>query len=860
MCRALMSFAATSSAVIIALALPSPAIALQGGTHPPPAEPATVTIVPGKRYQASALHRWIAGSLYRDLWATPIRVPVLDLRTFAGGLHPTKEGGGMQTKSLRLKTLDGVEYVFRLTDKTVGATLGRLEHTPAEPIFQDQVSAMHPAGAQMAVPIMAASGVLHPTGVLMVMADDSLLGKFRGEFAGRLGILEEFPNVPDEGPGFAGASKIIDSEELLKLLDADATQHIDARAFLTARLVDFLINDNDRHAGNWKWARMAAGPKSEWEPIARDRDHAFVSYDGGYLSIARLAAPSLVSFGDVPSVKGLTTAVGFDARMLSGLEKPVWDSVARALQRRLTDSVIDAAVHAVPVEYQGTSAKLAAVLRQRRAALPTAAGQFYRMLAARVEVYGTDAADRAVITRVNDRIVDVRLESAGEPFFSRRFDARETSEILVYLHEGNDTAVVSGGVQRSILVRVIGGNGTNTLIDSSTVARKRNPTRFYDAGTVRGVSYGLDTLFDRRPWEMQNGVLTPPRADHGASYTPLAGLSLYPLVGVAPRLGIARYGYGFRRRPYSTMVALEGEYGFTFRGGRATLTADKRLEASPLHFTAFARVSDLEDVSFHGFGNATIDAGRPSTFYDVHLRQWSFDPAIAVAIGERMDISLGPVIQHSVSDKARSPFLAATSPYGVGTFDQTGIKAAVGYVWHGPTNDDERTYRTVIADVDARYVPAWMSVRTPFEEASGTLGLSIALPIPTHPLLVARGGAKKVYGAFPFFEAATIGGEGSTRYMDTQRYAGDASLYASSELRIPVTRFQFVVPLRVGILGLAEAGRVYDHGSSPGGWHPRTGEGIWVGMRGVSSVVTFAWTTEPGHGGPALRLGLNDVR
>ena len=153
-----------------------------------------------------------------------------------------------------------------------------------------------------------------------------------------------------------------------------------------------------------------------------------------------------------------------------------------------------------------------------------------------------------------------------------------------------------------------------------------------------------------------------------------------------------------------------------------------------------------------------------------------------------------------------------------------------------------------------------MSVHTPFEEASGTVGVSIALPIPTRPLLVARGGAKKVYGDFPFFEAATIGGEGSTRYMDTQRYAGDASLYASSELRIPITRFQFVVPLRVGILGIAEPGRVYDHGSSPGGWHPRTGEGFWAGMRGTSSVVTLAWTTEPGHGGPQIRLGLNDAR
>ena len=97
---------------------------------------------------------------------------------------------------------------------------------------------------------------------------------------GRLGIIEEFPNIPDRGPGFGGASKIIDSEDLLKLLNADATQRIDARAFLTARLTDLVLNDNDRHEGNWKWAQLETDPGCAWTPIARDRDHAFVAYDG----------------------------------------------------------------------------------------------------------------------------------------------------------------------------------------------------------------------------------------------------------------------------------------------------------------------------------------------------------------------------------------------------------------------------------------------------------------------------------------------------------------------------------------------------------------------------------------------------
>jgi hypothetical protein len=854
--RIVCSVRAAVGAATIAFACPSVAAALQAD-YSPPAKPESVTVAAGKRYEAGAFRRWLSGNTYRDLWVTPIRVPVLDWRTYAGGLQPTKEGGGMQTKSLRFEATNGAEYVFRLSDKSVTSGPEQLKNTPADAIFQDEVSALHPAAAQISAPILAASGVLHPTAVLMVMPDDSALGKYRGDFEGRLGMIEEYPNVPKSGPGFGGATKIIDSEELLKLLNADPAQHVDARAFLVARLTDFLINDNDRHPGNWKWARLESGPKTQWQPIARDRDHAFVSYGGVLARLARIAKPSLVSLGSVPHIRGLTQPRMFDARLLAGLEKPVWDSIARALQARITDSVIATAAHAIPLEYQASAPRLETVLRNRRDALPNAATEYYRELAARVEVHGTDAPDRAVITRSSDGVVDVRMESEGKPFFARRFDARETSEILLYLHNGDDTAYVTGHVERSITIRVIGGNGTNTLIDSSTVAGKPHTAHLYDAGTTAGVTYGLDTLFDRRPWEKKNGALVPPEIDEGAKYLPIAGLSFQNSIGITPRVGVVRYGYGFAQRPYASMVKLEGEYGIKYHGFRVGVSADKRLESSPVHFMAVARMSDLEVVNFHGFGNAAIDSGDVSTYFEVHQRQWLFHPAIALAIGSRMDISLGPVIQHSGTDSARSRYLSATQPYGFGTFTQAGMQLGAQYQWRDVPNDEEHTHHRVLVEVIGRYFAPMMDVRSAFESAAITIGTSLTLPVPTHPLLVARAGGKKLYGDFPFSEAATIGGDRTTRYMDTQRYAGDASLYATSELRVPLVHFQFVIPLRMGIVGLAEAGRVYEDGSSPGGWHSRTGEGIWVGRGDASPVVTFARTTEPGRTGVRVRLGLN---
>jgi hypothetical protein len=261
-------------------------------------------------------------------------------------------------------------------------------------------------------------------------------------------------------------------------------------------------------------------------------------------------------------------------------------------------------------------------------------------------------------------------------------------------------------------------------------------------------------------------------------------------------------------------------------------------------------MSELQVVNFSGFGNATSEASGTS-YYEVHQTQWMLHPALALAVGSRTDIALGPVIQHSVTDGVRSPYLSATQPYGVGSFSQAGLQLDVRYDWRAGHHHHERAPNRVLAELVGLYFPAVMDVRSGFAEAAVTTGLAVTLPLPTHPSLVVRAGGKKLFGDFPFHEAAFIGGEGTTRFMDTQRYAGDASLYATSELRIPLVRFKLLMPLQAGIVGVAEAGRVYVDGSSPGGWHSTTGEGIWVGDG--SLVGTIMHTTEPGH---ALRVGL----
>jgi hemolysin activation/secretion protein len=103
-----------------------------------------------------------------------------------------------------------------------------------------------------------------------------------------------------------------------------------------------------------------------------------------------------------------------------------------------------------------------------------------------------------------------------------------------------------------------------------------------------------------------------------------------------------------------------------------------------------------------------------------------------------------------------------------------------------------------------------------------------------------------LFGNFPFQEAAFIGGSTTIRTLDPQRFAGDASLYGTAELRIPVLTLTVLVPVDLGLLGTVDYGRVYVNGSSPGGWHNAFGGGFWVGFRHLTADIRLVRADDVG--------------
>jgi len=828
------------SAVVLVLAsLFAARLAGQAPSDQGAEAPDTVVVTPGAKYRAGGLHVLLFGKHYRDLWATPIRVEVLDLDRFAGGLRPTGRGGGKQTKSLRFEGADGRRYQFRSVDKDPSPLLPEpLRRTLVRRIFQDQISAGHPAGPLVVSPILEAAGVLHPEPRLVLLPDAPALGEFRADFGQTLGTIEE--RQTDDGPGFAGATKIVSTEELFERLEKHQDERVDARAFLAARLVDLLLGDWDRHQDQWRWARLSDADERSWTPIPRDRDQAFAKFDGLLLSLARLSVPQLVEFSSTyPSMVGLTwNARVVDRRLLSGLEWPVWDSVVTELQQRITDRVIEDAVSRLPSELQATNAAwLAGALTRRRDQLPAAAQQFYRLLAKEAEVHFSDEPERVEAVRSAGRQLEIAVypgESRPEhPLFRRRFDGADTREVRLYLQGGDDAVLVGGSGSGGPLLRVIGGGGDDRVVDSSTAGR----TRFYDARGSNATGGLRHVPLDARPYaDFRLSDSTPyPLRDWGGFWRFQPWMSSGPEVGFFFGGGLVRYDFGFRKQPYRSKVGLRVGYATGAKAFRAEFRGDFRRVNSGVHTGFLVRASGIEVTRFFDFGNETprVDS---DFFYRVPQQQYLVAPTVTFPLGGDGALTVGPTLTYVHTDLESGRFITQLRPYGAGSFGEIG--GAVAVEWD--SRDGPAATRGVHFVAGGSVHPAVWDVTETFGGVHGEASAYLTPRTTFGPTLALRAGGKQVWGRYPFFESAFVGGAATVRGLREQRYAGDAALYGNAELRLRLGRFYLALPGDFGVFGLADVGRVYLEGESSDRWHTGIGGGVWFAFLDRANTVTVA--------------------
>jgi len=349
--------------------------------------PDSVTVKAGSYYRKGAFHTLFYGEKYRDLWDTPVKVKVLDVNEFEGGIKGEELGGGMQTIGLDMVSGEGYSYDLRSVNKDQSkALLPWLQYSYARLMFRDQVVAMNPY-ASVVIPTLAeAIDIMHSHPMLVFVPYDSTMQEnFSEAMAGRLAILEERPDETwVNTPRFSHAEQIMDTEDMF-LMAREENISIDTAMFLRARLFDILISDWDRHEGQWEWALIRNADSRFFQPIPKDRDMAFYKFDEGLLSsVALIINPKFQSFRkEYNDIAALTSNSDKLDRDLLGnySELKQFKSQAAFIKSSLSDNIIEKAFQQYPPEiFEKVGPEHIQILISRRDMLTEAARDFYDAL------------------------------------------------------------------------------------------------------------------------------------------------------------------------------------------------------------------------------------------------------------------------------------------------------------------------------------------------------------------------------------------------------------------------------------------------------------------------------------------------
>ncbi len=828
--------------------------------EPPPLRPPdSVWAVAAPYCSAGALTSAIAGGGYRELWTTPIRVPVARLDVLAeGGLSPVRLGGGMTTQTLHLESPDGRRYVFRSVRKVTRQALAEeFWGTPVEAVMRDQLCSFHPSGAMIVDRLLDEVGVLHPSPRLLVVPDDPGLGEFRQQFAGMLVLFEERPDdLPDGEAGFAGSRRISQTEDLFDELEDHPGDRVVSSELLKSRLVDLLVGDRDRSINNYLWARFDRGEEEHvWRPVPRDRDQAFVRFDGLAKGIGRGYEPRLVSFGPrFSSVRGLTrNAWDIDRNLLVRLSREEWDAGVAEVAASISDQVIEEAVGTLPkAHYELVGPELADALKRRRDRLGTAAEDLYRIVFHEADIHATDEDELAILSQGRDGGILLTILPAGaeegtsSPYFRRVFSPLETREIRIYLHGGDDRVRLEEELESSMVVRIIGGGGEDEVMGSAGSVR----LIFYDEDAdtrvaARGVRW--DRSDAGRPlswWVDGEGQL-----DFGHRTWPLLSAGYDPDRGVVATAGFIRERFGFLKEPFHSRTQMSLGWAFGRSEPMVDLEYHRRRVPGGADLQLRGRFSGFEVIRFYGFGNDTEEAEPPS-FYEVHQRQLALGASLSFGDGRGRKLTVGPVFRRTQSDTTNPVNLVTLEQaYGTGTFLQAGIQASVELDQRDLGTAPAQGYRL---SGGGSFYPAVLDVEGPFGEVHGEAAVYLS-PASRNPTLALRAGGKHLWGRFPYSDAAFLGGSETVRGLREERFAGRASLYGSAEIRVFLTRFLLVFPTDLGVFGLSDLGRVFAEGQPSGGWHTAFGGGVWLAP--VNRSATVKASIAQSEGGTAFYVG-----
>ncbi|MBL4594893.1 MAG: BamA/TamA family outer membrane protein [Flavobacteriales bacterium] len=800
-------------------------------------------------YKASGFRKLLIGKHYRKTWNALIEVPILDMDTTKGGLNAYAKGGGHQTTSVKMYGKDGYAYTFRSVNKDATRDLDKnLVLSLVARQMQDNVSMQYPYGSLVVSKLLDYTSILHAQSTLYVLPKSNRLGSFK-HYIGLFGTLEDHQKNPKKVKNsFANADKILQSHKLNKRLYEDYNHKINAEEYTQARVFDILIGDHGKHQDNWKWAGYKSDSGTIYRAIPRDRDLVFIKWDGvvPWIMDRKWGQESGENFGyKINDVKSLMWVARHQDRFLTNeMDKQDWINASHYIQSQLTDSIIEEASKTLPSEIYTLSGKIIEdKLKTRIKELDNYAIEYYNLLAKQVDVVGSNKNEYFEVMRNADATVDVLiyniLENSdtlkGEQLiYHRKFIPKETKEIRLYGLGGKDVFHIYGRTKKSIPIIIIGGNGDDIVSDYSVVKTPGKQTKIYENTQESLINTGSEAkiinTWNTDLYEFQPAVFEYNR------YMPLFSINYSSDNGFGTGIGVTftkkekfgNVGYSAKHK-FSLDASTEQNNIFNYQSRYRHIIRRWDVQIGAL----FANHHDF--TNFFGLGNNTIknDSLLAIDFYKTTYNSYSANLGLVREFWKKSSFSVNVEFQHNAAQLDEntivysSPEINSSIVFGTSDNNIFITTTQLEIDFRDKKNLPEQGIH-VYGYYKAGIIPSNNS--STYNMVSGVIEHYFTAYIPSPITLGLRGGGSISDGEIPFYNLIYLGNGNNLRGFKKNRFTGNSTVFVNTELRIQLANFSSAfVPIKFGVIGFYDTGRIYSDFDIYDKWHNGFGGGIyWV--------------------------------
>lgn len=802
--------------------------------------------IAGSQFEAGKLKTFFMGKHYRTTWGAEVKnIPYLDLDTAYGGLTPYSKGGGAQTVSLKFKSGDGQVFAFRPLEKNPNKKLDKeLKQTIYGDIMEDFTAHQHPYASLPVGYFMDILGLPHSQPKLFLMPNHPRLGQFREEFAGKFGFLEIKPKKKSKKKNrvaFQGADEVASTFQMYRDLLGDNDNDFDTETYVIARIFDMWISDWDRHQDNWKWLGYDNGKGITYTPFPKDRDKAFSLFQGLYqLMDWELLNKDRGRFRkSYRAVKSLNfKARNMDRILANQYGYKDWMAAVEKFESLMTDEIIEKALLQLPPEiYAVSGIQIAEILKVRRTRLKKAIKNYYSLLAKKITIVGTNDQEIFEIDRLENGNVHVQVfkktkkGKKSNRLFSRVVKYSETNEINLYGLGKTDEFLFTGETKSSIKVRVISGAGKDLIVDDSKVFGRDHFTKIYDYSRDDSIQFNSEAnraVQNRKELFHVEGFYK----DNYAYFIPMISYNIDDKWNVGFFSGKTWQWFGKpdfgMKYTLTARASTNKNYSIVMRTEFREAIKKWDLIAD---FTAARPYDNLR--YFYGLGNETKadeDLFRQSYYRNtttaliatVGLRRsfWKKSHLILSAKYDyqNVEVSSRNKLESSIYEDLNPTGFGESILYGGDIDFNLDLRDDVAF----PTRGAQFKFQNY-SFINAKPGSQWAGRMT----SEALFYFTRGIKVPT--TLGIRTGFSSSYGKMPFYYKSYIGQQFNMRGIRTNRYGGDAAAFVNTDLRFHLgTALTRLLPLRYGIYGLFDAGRVWVEGEDSDKIHFAYGGGIYL--------------------------------